>query len=402
MSTKLYYKDSYIHTFTSHTLKQEKDENGQLYIVLEETAFYPTGGGQPYDLGTINGIDVVKVEEINGEIRHYITEELTEHEVTGQLDWSRRFDHMQQHTGQHILSAAFIERFNIPTVAFHLGREIVTIDLATPQLSEEVATEAEQLANQIVFENRPITIRWVDEQEAATLPLRKEPTVRDHIRVVIIEDFDYNGCGGTHPKRTGEVGTIQILGWERHKGNIRLTFVCGWRAIARMKRNQDLVQHVAKQLHSKEDEIPNKVQQLLSSQKESEKALQIANEKLLFIEASKYVKEAKQTQFGKQIMANFMDRSIQEIAMLSSVITEQNEDVIVCFVTKNNENLQCICACGHAIEQNMNALLKAALPLIEGKGGGNQKSARGGGKALVSSEEFLAHLIHILENAQEA
>lgn len=402
MNHKLFYADPYLQTFTAQIKKQARDKDDNLYVVLTQTAFYPTGGGQPHDTGQLNQVPVINVEEIDGEIRHYVNEEIHADEVTGYVSWKRRFDHMQQHAGQHILSAIFWDHFNIPTIGFHLGREIVTIDLETSDLSIETAEEAVFLANQIVLENRPITVRWVNLEEAKQLPLRKDPTVTENIRVVIIENLDYNGCGGTHPKQTGEVGPIQIINWERHKGNIRLTFVCGWRAIELMQRNQSLLKDAAQHLHSKESDIPNKIKQLLSAQKENEKELQAANEKLILVEASELLQQAEKTSFGKQIAVSFTDRSMQELAKLAAILTEKDEHVITYFVTENGENLQCICACGNAVTQNMNTLLKAALPLIEGKGGGNPKSARGGGKATVTSEAFLLHLIQIPKETQEA
>ncbi|MFI8706680.1 DHHA1 domain-containing protein [Bacillus sp. NPDC077411] len=401
MNHKLFYADSYLQTFTAQITKQVCDKDDKVYVVLTQTAFYPTGGGQPHDTGYLNQIPVINVEEIDGEIRHYITEEIHADEVTGHVSWKRRFDHMQQHAGQHILSAIFWDHFNIPTIGFHLGREIVTIDLETSDLSFETAEEAANLANQIVLENRPITVQWVDLEEAKQLPLRKEPTVTENIRVVIIENLDYNGCGGTHPKQTGEVGPVQIINWERHKGNIRLTFVCGWRTIELMQRNQALVKGAAQQLQSKEDDIPNKIKQLLFTQKETEKALQAVNEKLILVEANELLQQAEKTSFGKQIAVNFTNRSMQELAKLAAILTEKDEYAITYFVTQNGENLQCICACGQAVKLNMNTLLKAALPLIEGKGGGNPKSARGGGKATVTGKAFLSHLIHIQKETQE-
>lgn len=402
MTHKLFYADPYLQTFTAQITKQARDKDDNLYVVLTQTAFYPTGGGQPHDTGQLNQVPIINVEEIDGEIRHYVTEEIHADEVTGYVSWKRRFDHMQQHAGQHILSAIFGDHFNIPTIGFHLGRAIVTIDLETSNLSIETAEEAAYLANQIVLENRPITVRWVSLEEAKQLPLRKDPTVTENIRVVIIENLDYNGCGGTHPKQTGEVGPLQIINWERHKGNIRLTFVCGWRAIELMQRNQSLVKDAAQQLHSKESDIPNKIKQLLSAQKENEKELQAANEKLILVEASELLQQAEKTPFGKQIAVSFTDRSMQELAKLAAILTEKDEHAITYFVTENGENLQCICACGNAVTQNMNTLLKAALPLIEGKGGGNPKSARGGGKAMVTGEVFLLHLIQIQKETQEA
>ncbi|MBW3495013.1 DHHA1 domain-containing protein [Bacillus sp. FDAARGOS_1420] len=399
MEKKLYYIDAYQQTFTTKVIKQEHDTEGNLYVVLNETAFYPTGGGQPHDTGTLNGIPVSNVEEVNGEIRHFIIEQLHTEEVEGKIDWERRFDHMQQHTAQHILSAAFWDHFNIPTIGFHLGKETITIDLETANLSTETVEKAAQIANQIVFENHPIRIKWMNLEEAKAFPLRKEPTMTENIRVVIIENYDYNGCGGTHPKHTGEVGPIQVLGWERNKGGIRLTFIAGWRSLKLMGQHQQILTDVSKQLNSSETDIPVKVAQLLTSQKENEKAVQAMNEKLLFVEANELLQQPLEIHGGILISKVFTNRPMQEIAKLSAIITEQQEHAITYFVIENEGKLQCILACGKAVTLDMNTLLKDALPSIEGKGGGNKKSARGGGKAVMTGNEFLNQLVSSLQSA---
>ncbi|MEN8647876.1 DHHA1 domain-containing protein [Bacillus toyonensis] len=399
MEQKLYYIDAYTKDFTTKIIKQDYDKEDNLYVVLNETAFYPTGGGQPYDTGTLNGTLVTNVEEVNGEIRHFIAEQLETAEVEGKINWERRFDHMQQHAAQHILSAAFWDYFNIPTIGFHLGKETVTIDLETENLPAETIEKAVQIANNIVFENHPIRIQWMNLEEAKTLPLRKEPTLTENIRVVIIENFDYNGCGGTHPRRTGEVGLIQVLNWERNKGGIRLTFIAGWRTLKLMGQQQQIMKDVSKQLNSSETDIPAKVAQLLISQKENEKAIQTMNEKLLFAEANELLQQPAEIHAGFLISKVFTNRSMQEVAKLSAIITEQQEHAITYFIIENDDKLQCILACGKTVTLDMNALLKDALPAIEGKGGGNKKSARGGGKAIMSGDEFLHQLISSLQSA---
>ncbi|EEL33382.1 alanyl-tRNA editing protein [Bacillus toyonensis] len=399
LGQKLYYIDAYTKDFTTKIIKQDYDKEGNLYVVLNETAFYPTGGGQPYDTGTLNGTLVTNVEEVNGEIRHFIAEQLEAEEVEGKINWERRFDHMQQHAAQHILSAAFWDHFNIPTIGFHLGKETVTIDLETENLPAETIEKAVQIANNIVFENHPIRIQWMNLEEAKTLPLRKETTLTENIRVVIIENFDYNGCGGTHPRRTGEVGLIQVLNWERNKGGIRLTFIAGWRTLKLMGQQQQIMKDVSKQLNSSETDIPAKVAQLLISQKENEKAIQTMNEKLLFAEANELLQQPAEIHAGLLISKVFTNRSMQEVAKLSAIITEQQEHAITYFIIENDDKLQCILACGKTVTLDMNALLKDALPAIEGKGGGNKKSARGGGKAIMSGDEFLHQLISSLQSA---
>ncbi|OOZ97686.1 alanyl-tRNA editing protein [Bacillus cereus] len=399
LEQKLYYTDAYKQDFTTKVIKQDYDKDGNLYVILNETVFYPTGGGQPHDTGTLNGIAVLGVEEVDEEIRHFIAEQLHTEEVEGKINWERRFDHMQQHAAQHILSAAFWDYFNIPTIGFHLGKETVTIDLETENLHAETVEKAVQIANKIVFENHPILIKWMNLEEAKTLPLRKEPTMTENIRVVMIENFDYNGCGGTHPKRTGEVGPIQVLSWERNKGGIRLTFIAGWRTLKLIGQQQQIMKDVSKQLNSSESDIPAKVAQLLTSKKENEKAMQTMTEKLLYTEANELLQQPTKIHAGILISKVFTNRSMQEIAKLSAIITEQQEHAITYFVIENEDKLQYILACGKTVTLDMNALLKEALPTIEGKGGGNKKSARGGGKALMSGDEFLNQLISSLQSA---
>ncbi|MDG4656020.1 DHHA1 domain-containing protein [Ectobacillus antri] len=389
MTERLYYQDPYIQHFTSQILKQGADENGA-YVVLQETAFYPTGGGQPCDIGTLNHAQVTRVEEIEGEIRHYTSEALSG-TVTGQIDWSRRFDHMQQHAGQHILSAAFAEKFGIPTISFHLGRDSSTIDLQIEELSQETVLAAEELANEIVFNNIPIEVRWMNEEEANTLPLRKKPKVTENIRIVMIKNFDYSGCGGTHPNRTGEVGAIKIVDWQRHKGHVRLTFLCGWRSIRTLQEKQTIVKDVVRLLNSKERDVASKLANLIETQKELEKSLRESHEQLLAHEANTLSRTARIHPNGKLIAA-ISHHSISDLAKMSAMLTQDSE-AIVLLVTQTDDKIQCICACGQSIEQNMNEVLKSVLPLINGKGGGNAKSARGGGEASISAEDLLEQLI---------
>ena len=195
LQDRLYYQDPYLTSFTTTVAQQAIDEQGRPFVVLENTAFYPTGGGQPHDTGVIDNQMVVNVEEVDGEIRHYVEQPITDTGiVSGQIDWARRFDHMQQHTGQHILTAAFVELFGYATVSFHLGREFVTIDLETDAVSPEELQAAESLANAVILENRTIEQRWVTKDELSTYSLRKNISVNEEIRLVIIPNFDTNGC----------------------------------------------------------------------------------------------------------------------------------------------------------------------------------------------------------------
>ncbi|MEH7299342.1 alanyl-tRNA editing protein [Neobacillus drentensis] len=389
MEQKLYYQDAYIQTFSAQIVKQEQDEQGQWYVVLDQTAFYPTGGGQPYDQGTIADRNVINVEEKEGEIRHYLETPLQEIEgiKEGKVDWERRFDHMQQHCGQHILSAAFDHLFQYKTVGFHLGAETLTIDLETVTLTEHEVKRAEELANKIILENREIKVKWVTEEELSQYALRKETKVKEDIRLVIIPDFDYNGCGGTHPKSTGEVSAIKILNWEKQKKKIRLQFVCGHRVIKQFEKKQKVMLELTKLLNAPEKEMEAAVSRLIENGKSLEKALEQARENLLQYEAKDLMAKSED---ARQIVGEvFQNRTIQELQKLARLITVENDQVLVFIVSTNEGRLQLVCARGAAREENMKAIVGEILPKINGKGGGNESFAQGGGDAHLPAEEIL-------------
>lgn len=390
MENKLYYQDAYIRTFSTKVLKQEWDEAGGNYVVLQQTAFYPTGGGQPHDIGTIGGQEVVNVEEMNGEIRHYLEHPILEinSEVIGEIDWKRRFDHMQQHAGQHILSAAFDHLFQYKTVSFHLGIDTLTIDIQTEHLSEAEALQAEELANQIIVENYPIETKWVKEEELSQYSLRKETKVKEDIRLVIIPEFDYNGCGGTHPKTTGEVRAIKILDWERQKKNIRVQFVCGNRILAQLHNKQNVLLSLTKLLNAPEKDMEQAVLRLLENGKSLEKTLEHAREQLLEYEADDLLAQQK----DKIVMKAYQNRPIQTLQKLARLITLKDDSALVYLVSKNENRLQLVCARGAARTESMKNILAESLSPINGKGGGNDMFAQGGGEAILSEDQILQHI----------
>lgn len=398
METKLFYQDPYIKSFTGQVVTHGKDENGS-YIVLDQTAFYPTGGGQPHDSGTINHMNVQNVEEIDGEVRHYLEGELADINglVTGNINWERRFDHMQQHAGQHILSAAFDNLFGYKTVGFHLGNEILTIDLETDSLTEAEAEEAENLANHIILENRMIEVKWVKEEELSHYPLRKETKVKEDIRLVIIPEFDYNGCGGTHPKSTGEVQAVKILDWERQKKKTRVQFVCGSRIIKQLGQKNKVLLELTQLLNSPEKEMPKSVIRLLENTKNMEKEQELTLEKILHYEAKSLLLNHKTSGEKKIIGEEFQNRTVQELQKLARIIIAEDEETIVLLVSQNENRLQLVCARGLAANVSMKSLLGNALTIIKGKGGGSDSFAQGGGEAIVSGEQMLQYLVESVQ-----
>ncbi|KAB2330609.1 alanyl-tRNA editing protein [Bacillus mesophilum] len=390
---KLYYQDPYIKEFKAQLLHQNTDEQGNLYAVLDQTAFYPTGGGQPHDTGVLNGVEVVAVEEVEGEVRHYIKMPLSQGEIEGKIDWSRRLDHMQQHTGQHILSAAFAELFNCQTVSFHLGKDICTIDIHTNALGEDEASAAEVLANKIVFENRPIETKWISAAEITQYPLRKQPSVTENIRLVIIPDFDYNGCGGTHPSSTGQVSSIKILDWEKQKQNIRVQFVCGNRVLKQLHEKHKVMKQLTAALNAPQEDVADSAMRIIQDAKILEKTVENKNEQLLLFEAKELLIQHKNED---NVQAVFYDRSIKEVQTLARKITELAEDSVVILVNELEDKLQFVCASGNGSDANMKKLAKELLGSIDGKGGGNESFAQGGGPKGISGEELLQKTRQIL------
>jgi alanyl-tRNA synthetase len=386
MDHKLYYKDSYITDFSTQVLKQHR-ESGNCYVLLKETAFYPTGGGQPHDIGSIEGIPVTNVEEIDGEIRHYLNHPLPDgiNTVKCTIDWERRYDHMQQHSGQHILSAAFEELYGYRTVSFHLGKDTVTIDLDIENLPPEHAAEAESKANEIVMEARVIETKWVSYEEASQYPLRKQLSVAEDIRLVIIPEYDYNGCGGTHPKRTSETGAIKILGWERQRKKVRVEFVCGWRVLTQLKEKHELTKELSSLLNSPVEHMISSVQRVLKERINLEKSLEEVKEALLHYEAADLMANHN----AEVLSSVYQNRTIHELQKLARTIITAGDERPVMLVAENGDKLQVVCARAENGSLNMKEVLSMILPVINGKGGGKPSFAQGGGEASIPGNELL-------------
>ncbi|MGX9132911.1 alanyl-tRNA editing protein [Rummeliibacillus sp. JY-2-4R] len=394
MQELFYYQDVMMKEFDATILKQEVDHDGRKFIVLDNTAFYPTGGGQPYDTGTLNDVEIIDVEKVDGEIRHYVTGFLPNAtKVHGVLDWQRRFDHMQQHAGQHILTAAFVELFNYPTVSFHLGTETVTIDIDAAKLSDEELADAEKRANDIILENRPIETKWVAEEELANYSLRKAVSVTGEIRLVIIPDYDYNGCGGTHPTSTGQVQGIKILGTEKQKKKTRVHFVCGGRVLHELHWRKKELSETARLANVPEEDTAQAVTKLLNTQKALEKALADAKNELLTFEAKELLQKT-----GDHLISNtYTSRSVQEIQQLARAIVSENEKSTALFVSEQADKLQFVAAKGTAAQVgSMKEIANTILPVIHGKGGGNDTFVQGGGEATISAEQLLEQMTKVL------
>ncbi|WP_075618683.1 alanyl-tRNA editing protein [Paenisporosarcina indica] len=396
MKQKYYYQDAYQKNANTTIISQAQEESGRWYITLQETIFYPTGGGQPHDTGLINGVQVTDVEEVDGEIRHYIGERSTletGESVGIEIDWTRRFDFMQQHAGQHILTASFVELLGIQTVSFHLGKEHVTIDVDASKISNEQLGKVEKLANQIILENRLIETKWVTKDELAQYPLRKQVSVDEDIRLVIIPDFDYNGCGGTHPSSTGQIGALKILDTEKQKGKVRVHFVCGGRVITQLHRKHTVLQEMKSQLSASEEGLAEAARTVVDNGKKMEKTIEELREQLMGYEVKEILGEL--TQGNVSIERVFQQRSIQELQKLARLLVAESPKCKVIFIAENEGLLQFVLASGAENDTNMKQLASQIFPLINGKGGGSASFAQGGGTKNQSGQE-LVEKIHQL------
>lgn len=392
MTKRLYYQDSYLKEFKAKVLKKIKIDN-QPAVVLDETAFYPTSGGQPYDKGVIQDVPVVEVVEEGDEIIHILKEELKDKinsEVVGKIDWKRRFDHMQQHLGQHILSGALMEIWGAETVSFHLGEEVCTLDIAKEKLSEEETKKAEECANEIIFDNRPVKCYFVEgEEELKRLNLRKVPEKMGKIRIIEVEDFDLSACGGTHCRATGEVGMIKITKWEKRGEKIRLEFICGRRAWKDYFWKNEVIKNISNKLTIKDSELGEAIDRMLEERKGIGKELKENKEKLQEYDAKRLIDESSLKDNRIKIINKvFEEDNFQEVRELVQKIINLDESVVVLFGIKS-EGAKILFACSRALKYDMNRLIGEAGKFIEGRGGGAPNFAQAGGKRAEGIEDAL-------------
>jgi alanyl-tRNA synthetase len=267
MTERLYYGDSYLREFRARVM--ESSDDGRV-VYLDRSAFYPTSGGQPHDTGSIAGVTVVDVVDEGERIAHRTEQAVNASDAECRLNWPRRFDHMQQHSGQHLLSAVFIEQFGIETCSFHLGEEISTIDLETSAVEPAKVIAAERRANEAVFENRPILVSYRDSAEAAEL--RKPSHRGGTLRIVSIDGLDCIACGGTHVHSTAEIGPILIRKLEKIRGLVRVEFLCGSRAVRRARADFDALSRVAQTFSAALDDAPQVVAAQAEAARDNDRA----------------------------------------------------------------------------------------------------------------------------------
>jgi len=370
VTERLYYTDAYLREFRARVTHRSGD--GRL-LYLDRTAFYPTSGGQPHDLGWIGGSPVVEVIDEEDTVAHLTAGPVDAAEVDCRLDWARRFDHMQQHSGQHLLSAVILEEFGLHTVSFHLGEEVSTIDIETPSLDAATIAAAERRANETVCENRPIEISF---EEAEAVSDLRAPTQRQGtLRIVTIDRLDRSACGGTHVRLTGEIGPIVMRGLEKVRNTVRVEFLCGGRAVRRARADFDALSRIAQGLSARLDETPALVAALAEAARASDKQRRKIEADLHRYQGRELYETTSPGADGvRRLLRQLPSGSLDDLRGLAQSFTAQPGAVFIGALQQPPAVLLAVSA-GSPVEAGKT--LKAALSREGGRGGGTPTLAQG-------------------------
>lgn len=395
MTTKLYWPDSYLTQFSAQVLDCFV-QDGHRVVALDQSAFYPGGGGQPYDTGAINAARVMAVSTAeDGRILHHLESDVpfrTGEAVAGVIDWPRRLEMLQQHTGQHILSQAFFQLFGAETRGFRIFEQVAEIDLTLDRSPDTLAAairQAEELANAVVFEDRAVRLHTVTPAEAAQLPLRKENFNADCVRVIEIADFDWSPCGGTHARRTGEVGLIAVRGWERAKRMTRVQFVCGGRALRDYRAANQTATSVARRLSVGRDEALEAVARLLEEHKKLERRVRALVELAIKAEAQALLATTPVTPTPRIILRIFDDRDFDNIKLLAHHLVA-DQGVLALLATRTRDLVRLVCARSADLPVEANTLLQPVCKQLGGRSGGTPEFAQGSGTRVADLEHAMA------------
>jgi alanyl-tRNA synthetase len=373
MTERLYYDDPYLREFTASVASVELVDGRQV-AQLDRTAFYPTSGGQPHDVGTLDGAHVLDVIDADdGSVLHVIEGSLAAGAiVTGRIDWSRRFDHMQQHTGQHVLSASFDRLLDARTESFHLGADYATIDLSRDLTPQQIA-DVEADANRVVWEDRPVRITYVDAAEAAKLPLRKAPPRAGRLRLIEVADYDLSACGGTHVNSTGAIGVIAVASWERFKGGTRVGFVCGGRALLAHRMLRDVAASAGRLLSILPAELPAAIERLQSEARDGRRVLKDLQSRLARFEAGALAETAE----NGRVVAALDGWDQNALKIIASAIAERPGHVAALLAPSSSGAI--VIARHPSVALDSGAVLRQVVQRFGGKGGGRPELAQGGG-----------------------
>ncbi|MGM0420698.1 MAG: alanyl-tRNA editing protein [Bacillota bacterium] len=378
MTKKLYYDNAFQQEFSAD-IKSYQERDDLYYLVLNQTAFYPEGGGQPADRGYIGSSRVQHVFSQEGEVYH-VVETLPEEQtnLTCQLNWERRFDHMQQHTGQHLLSAVLWNLNKAATIGFHLGEENLTIDL-DKELREEQLNEVEARVNEVIYQNREIGIEYPDEEKLEERDLRKVPSVNEDVRLIKIEGLDLTPCGGTHLQQTGQLGIISIIGNEKYKGGSRLSFLCGRRAREDYRYKNEVLADLRKKLSANNQNIIDEVTRLQAELTEQDERLSQVQARFRVLKAKSLLNSAVKLNGYNLIKTELPPETSVELKELALELTA-GENIIAILGQREAGTVRLTLASSENISSlNMNQILQQIMPMLQGGGGGHHHLAQGGG-----------------------
>lgn len=377
MTEKCYYDDAYTYTWESEVIEVIPKEDKYL-IVLDKTYFYPEGGGQPSDSGTIDDIKVSYVFEENKKIYHQVEKAPKKKTVLCKLDYEKRFINMQQHTGEHLLAATFYKYYKGVSNAFHMGEDYTSIDISLPEVSPQMVKEIENKVNEIIYKNVEVKTYLKEIEEAKKLPLRKQPKVNEDIRIVEIDGVDFCPCCGTHVKRTGEVGIFKIIKTEKSKGATRIYFQCGKRALEDYSKKHKIVSILNEKFSANENTLLEKIEKYMADVREIENEIKELKREAVVCEAQKLVKNSKET----VIYEGYDNKSIDEIINISKQLFQMGKYIFIGLSLKEmklfiTHNTDLILHCGNIIKNELNK--------YAGKGGGSPIQAQ----AIFESKEDL-------------
>ncbi len=402
LTPRIYYSEPGCRAFDA-VVTRALEHDGRPAVLLDRTAFYPTSGGQPFDTGHLrrlgpndpnapnavndpndpngpndpNAVAVIDVVDLDGDVMHIVESPIGEGTpVHGEIDWPRRLDHMQQHTGQHVLSAAFDRLFDNRTMSFHMGGEVSTIDLARELTAAQIEQAVDE-ANRIVWENHPVSIRFASEEEARALPLRKEPAREGQLRLIEIAGFDISACGGTHVDRTGAIGLIGVVGSERFKGGTRLTFVCGGRALRALRTNHDIVVGCVRELSVLPHELPSAVARIQGEAKQLRKAVAKLQESLAVHEANRLFGEAPDSSGRRVIVQVYEGWDAPGLKAIAAALAAKHG--VAAALLSAGAPVLIVVARSQGVGVDANAVVRQLTERFGGRGGGKPDLAQAGG-----------------------
>ena len=376
MTERIYYREPACRAFDA-VVTRSLERDGKPAVHLDRTAFYPTSGGQPFDTGRLGDVTVLDTIDEDEDIVHVVSAPIhAGSTVRGEIDWPRRFDHMQQHTGQHVLSAAFDRLFDNRTTSFHMGTESSTIDLAREMTPADVERAVDE-ANRVVWENRPVQIRLVSPEEAAALPLRKEPVRSGPLRLIEVTDFDLSACGGTHVAHTGAIGIIVASGVERFRGGSRVTFLCGGRALRAFRLQRDTIAASIKHLSVLPAALPDAIDRLQQEHKQSRKDIARLQHSLAVHEAARLLAGAESFEATRVVLRWLDGWDAVGLRAIATALTA-HERVATVLLSSTSPYAAAV-ARSADVALDASGVLKTMMASYGGRGGGKPDLAQGAG-----------------------